>query len=490
MRNRTIELLATIREVSGAGGGRRELPEGAPRPGELFADKFRIERVLGVGGMGYVLAATHVQLSERVAIKLLLPERAKQADTVARFIQEGRAAVRIRSEHVGRVLDVGSEGGVPYIVMEYLDGCDLAELVRGEGRLQVERAVDYVLQATEAIAEAHALGIVHRDLKPANLFLVRRRDGSECIKVLDFGISKMAGEGAELAMTGTAATLGTPLYMSPEQLKSSKSVDARSDLWALGVITFELVAGRPPFLAATIAELGAQVLTEDAPDVRTLVPSAPEGLARAIAACLRRRVDERVPSIVELAASLAPFGTEEARTSAKRVAQVMSGVPRPANSGALPTPSSQSLPAAAATITGVSTTASTTGISVRGRLVPALVALALVGGLGGVAVARLTRAPAPSVSSTASAPASAAEPPPPVAASAPSNGAPTVADTGGAPSAIATSSTPKASRPSPRLTSTVKATPSATHAAVTAPSPQAPTPPASGANGFSSSRFE
>jgi serine/threonine-protein kinase len=208
--------------------------------------------------MGYVIAATHLQLQERVAIKMLLPERAKQAETVARFLREGRAAVRIRSEHVARVLDVGSVGPSPYIVMEYLDGSDLANVLRLRKRLSISLAVDYLLQACEAIAQAHAMKTVHRDLKPANLFVVKRPDGRECIKVLDFGISKSTStEDQDVAMTKTTSTVGTPLYMSPEQLRSSKNVDVRTDLWALGVILFELGSGRPPFRAESIAELGA-----------------------------------------------------------------------------------------------------------------------------------------------------------------------------------------------------------------------------------------
>src|SRR5580693_7216018 len=165
---------------------------------------------------------------------------------VARFEREARTAVKIKSEHVARVIDVGQlESGSPYMVMEYLEGEDLQGWLEKQGRLPIERAVDFLLQACEAIAEAHAMGIVHRDLKPANLFCIRRPDGTLSIKVLDFGISKAAG--ASMGMTSTQAVMGSPLYMSPEQMGSSKGVDARSDIWALGVILFELVTGRVPF---------------------------------------------------------------------------------------------------------------------------------------------------------------------------------------------------------------------------------------------------
>lgn len=325
-------------------------PTEAPKPGEIFAGKYRIERVLGVGGMGYVLAATHVHLNEEVALKLLLPERAKDEQTVARFLREGRAAVKIRNEHVARVLDVGKEDDVPYLVMEFLDGQDLAALLAEQGKLEPETAVDYVLQASEAIVEAHALAIIHRDLKPANLFLVRRPDGRDCVKVLDFGISKMSVDD-NVVMTATASTVGTPLYMSPEQLTSSKNVDARTDIWSLGVILFELLGGRPPFQASSVAELGARVLTRDAPDIRQLEPGIPAPLAEAIATCLRRDVDERFSSLAELAAALAPFASDEGRRSSDTIGRVHRGSTtgaegqRPARRSGkvLPAPSSDAL---------------------------------------------------------------------------------------------------------------------------------------------------
>jgi serine/threonine-protein kinase len=308
----------------------------APPPGSIFAEKYRIDRVLGVGGMGFVLAARHVQLDERVAIKMLLPKLARSGEAVERFLREGRAAVRIKSEHVGRVLDVGSIGSTHFIVMEYLDGTDLAGLIAARGRLPQHEAVDLVLQACEAVAEAHALGIVHRDLKPANLFLVHRADGSPCVKVLDFGISKMSGpEGtASLSMTKTSSMMGSPLYMSPEQLKSAKNVDGRSDLWAIGVILFELLAGRPPFVAQTLPELGALVLSGRAPDVRTYAPEIAPGLAEAIATCLRVAVEERFPSVAELAFEISGFGTGSAAASSASIARVLQKLPRPTSSWA------------------------------------------------------------------------------------------------------------------------------------------------------------
>jgi eukaryotic-like serine/threonine-protein kinase len=205
------------------------------REGDILAGKYRVERVLGIGGMGVVVAAHHLQLDEKVALKFLLPEALGNSEAVARFAREARAAVKIKSEHVARVIDVGTlPNGAPYMVMEYLDGGDLAAWLQERGPLPIEQAVEFVLQACVAVADAHALGIIHRDLKPANLFCVRRSDGQLSIKVLDFGISKMTpfGGSGPSAMTHTSALMGSPLYMSPEQMRSAKDTNPRTDIWA------------------------------------------------------------------------------------------------------------------------------------------------------------------------------------------------------------------------------------------------------------------
>ncbi|HTB76104.1 MAG TPA: serine/threonine-protein kinase [Polyangiaceae bacterium] len=222
-----------------AHGGSGEVTAGV-RQGDILARKYRVERVLGAGGMGVVVAACHLQLHQKVAIKFLLPEALSNAEAVERFAREARAAVKITSEHVARVIDVGTlDTGAPYMVMEFLEGHDLAQWVRLRGSLLLEQAVDFVLQACEALAEAHALGIVHRDLKPANLFIVRGADALHAVKVLDFGISKAAG--LEVALTRTAAVMGSPLYMSPEQMAASRNVDARTNIWAMGIVLYELL---------------------------------------------------------------------------------------------------------------------------------------------------------------------------------------------------------------------------------------------------------
>ena len=206
-------------------------------PGQILAGKFQIERVLGRGGMGVVVAAQHLQLGQLVALKFLLPEALRNPEVTERFLREARAAVRLKSEHVGRVIDVGTlDDGAPYLVMEYLEGQDLDSFREEHERLPVAQVVSFVLQASEAIAEAHSIGIIHRDLKPANLFLTVRADGSPTVKVLDFGIAKATEGSEDFSLTKTATVMGSPAYMSPEQLRSARDVDARSDIWAIGVI--------------------------------------------------------------------------------------------------------------------------------------------------------------------------------------------------------------------------------------------------------------
>ncbi|MDB5219749.1 MAG: hypothetical protein JWO86_7676 [Myxococcaceae bacterium] len=303
-----------------------DIPAGIPRVGEIFAEKYRIESVLGLGGMGVVLSATHIHLEERVAIKLLLPAIAQNPEYVARFLREGRAAIKIRSEHVGRMIDVGKPAvGSPYLVMEHLVGSDLARVLEARGPLPVAQAVDYLLQAGEALAEAHAMGTIHRDLKPGNLFLTTRADGSECVKVLDFGISKVADgitPSADYSMTKSTTLMGSPLYMSPEQLRSLRSVDARTDIWALGVILFEMLVGVPPFEGDTLPDLSVKIIVTEPPLLRSKRPDAPQALEAIISRCLEKEVTKRVADIAELATLLAPFGSMAAAGSLERILKV------------------------------------------------------------------------------------------------------------------------------------------------------------------------
>jgi eukaryotic-like serine/threonine-protein kinase len=293
------------------------------REGDTLAGKYRIDRILGVGGMGVVVGAHHVQLDERVAIKFLLPETVGNPETLARFLREARAAAKIKSEHVARVTDVGALGdGAPYMVMEYLEGSDLAVWIRQQGALAVEQAVDFILQASEAIAEAHAAGIVHRDLKPGNLFVTRQRDGALAIKVLDFGISKttgLGGSGLEGSITKTSALMGSPLYMSPEQMRSSKDVDARSDIWALGVILYELVSGAQPFKADTMPELVVQIMEQPPPPLHGRRSDLPLGLDAVVARCLEKDRGKRFESIGAMAIALLPYAPKRSKISVERI---------------------------------------------------------------------------------------------------------------------------------------------------------------------------
>jgi hypothetical protein len=325
-----------------------QVPGGAhspvPSAGEVIASKYEIESVLGAGGMGVVLCARHVQLGQRVAIKFMRGEAASDQSAVSRFLREARSAVALSSEHVAKVLDVGTLAtGEPYMVMEYLAGVDLGKVLRTSGPLSIEEAIDTVLQACEAIAEAHVLGIVHRDLKPSNLFRTTRRDGSHLIKVLDFGISKTIAfntPGSGESLTASGLLMGSPGYMSPEQLRSAKAVDARSDIWSLGVILYELLTAEAPFTGETMGETFARILSETAPPIRRRRPDVPEGLAAVVSRCLERDVEKRVQTVGQLAAQLAPFAPRNAAISVERIARISAtpsqGAPAAAESAAAP----------------------------------------------------------------------------------------------------------------------------------------------------------
>ncbi len=299
--------------------------------GEIIADKYQIEGVIGEGGMGVVVSAWHLGLRQRVAIKLLLADGGQiEQAALERFQREARAAARIRSEHVCRVIDVGMlPAGTPYLVLEYLDGCDLADELTRRGKLPVEETLGYVLEACEALAEAHVAGIIHRDLKPANLFLSRRRDGSRCLKLLDFGVSKSIEEGslAQFSLTKTSAIVGSPLYMSPEQLNSAKDVDARTDIWALGALTYELIAGRPPFFGESIPQLVSQVLHNEPPTFKELGVNAPEGLEEVLRKAMNKPRDQRYPTVAAFAEALAPYAPDDS-ISISRIMQI-----RPSSEG-------------------------------------------------------------------------------------------------------------------------------------------------------------
>jgi serine/threonine-protein kinase len=292
-----------------------------PLPGETIAGKYVLVRLIGEGGMGVVYEATHVRLRQRLAIKILRPDLPDFSGVVARFEREARAAAQLQSIHTARVIDVDSlPGGLPYIVLEFLEGRDLDAELEATGPMRVEEAVDIVLQVAEAMSEAHALGIVHRDLKPSNLFVCRvGNHARRVIKVLDFGISKSESEDSRL--TPTHAYFGTPYYAAPEQLRSASTADARSDVWSLGAILFELLTGRTPFVGTPTSVI-AKVVSEPVPWPTQLRPDLPRDLARIIMRALRQNPQERFQSMREMAQALVPFGP------AQSFAEAVADVPR------------------------------------------------------------------------------------------------------------------------------------------------------------------
>ena len=283
-------------------------------PGDVIGGKYRVERVVGEGGMGQVLAATHLGLGQEVAIKIMLAEKATESDSVERFLREARAAGMRKSSHVARVFDVATtDTGLPYIVMELLDGKDLVTVLIESGALPYADAVDVIVQTCDAVAEAHALGIIHRDLKPENFFLSRRRDGTAHVKVLDFGISKLGVESSShkgrRIVTQENTVLGSPTYMSPEQVKNSKRVDERSDIWSLGVSLYELLTAAEPFGADSIPEIFVNVLTVTPAAPDQVVSDIPPELSAIVMRCLEKEPAERFQNVGELANALSRFGT-------------------------------------------------------------------------------------------------------------------------------------------------------------------------------------
>ena len=312
--------------------------EAAPvLPGETLAGKYRVERVLGQGGMGIVVAARHLELEQRVAIKFLLGARARAEESMDRFLREARAAAQVKSEHVCQVHDVARlESGEPYIVMEYLEGRDLAHKLKSEGPFSVQTATSWIIEACAALSEAHARRIVHRDLKPANLFLAERASGTTCIKVLDFGISKLPDLND---ITATSTMMGSPVYMSPEQMESARDVDARTDIWSLGVILHELVAGEPPFAASNMIQLTVKVREEPAPSLASSAKGVDAELDAIVAKCLAKRPADRYATVAELAADLARFASEDAEHLAARLSRGRSVEPTALAPVSVPPPS-------------------------------------------------------------------------------------------------------------------------------------------------------
>jgi eukaryotic-like serine/threonine-protein kinase len=461
--------------------------------GQVLAGKYRVERVLGRGGMGVVVAAHHIGLDEKVAIKFLLPEMLENPEAVSRFAREAKNAIKIKGEHMTRVLDVGTlDNGAPYMVMEYLEGGDLAGWLQQRGPLPFEEAVDFVLQAGEAIAVAHSLGIVHRDLKPANLFCVRGADGRLCIKVLDFGISKvtrLGGSPSEMAMTSTAALMGSPFYMSPEQLEASHAVDHRTDLWALGVILHELVTGKVPFPGETVPEVSIKVHSRPPPLLREIRPDAPDGLQAVILRCLEKDRERRYGNVGELALALLPLGSKRAKASVERITDVLQTAGLSASALSLP-PSSEpsSQPFSAESIAPLGGTSSGKKGGKKGAvgLVAVIGTIALAGMMVFAVVTKKRQEPPPAASTSVATvdPTPVALPPvtgstqPPVATLAPPPPT-TFAEPPPGPShssaRLPWSKPPVAAHPKPEATAAPTGSPPTT--TTSHPSPAPPTPP-------------
>ena len=299
------------------------------REGDTINDAYKVERVIGAGGMAVVVSALDLRTPRRVAIKVLIRKAAIHPEVLKRFDREQRVVQQLRGEHVARCLDGGVYKNAPYMVMEYLQGSDLAHLLKVQGPLPIDQAVEYLLQTCRAVAEAHAFGIIHRDLKPGNLFLTRRADGSPRIKVLDFGIAKaieppsIGGSGETTQLTKTTTVMGSPFYMSPEQVISPRSVGAGSDIWSLGVILYELIAGKIPFAAKTPERVCIRVLNDPPDPLRDHRPDCPPDLEAAITKCLQRTPANRYANVGELAKAIAPFAPRHARSGADQVARIL-----------------------------------------------------------------------------------------------------------------------------------------------------------------------
>ena len=278
-----------------------------PPPGTLFAGRYRIERLLGVGGMGSVLLARHEVIGQHVALKLLHPEAAHSPAAVERFVKEAKAASKIDGQHVVKIYDVGTEDGRPYLCMEYLRGQDLGQLFDSRGPMPTYEVCTALLDAIVALAQAHSAGIVHRDLKPSNLFFAEQPAGKPVLKVLDFGIAKMDDGPSNMHATSTGMIMGTPSYMAPEQMRSSKMVDARADIWALGVIAYELLTGRLPYQGDSLGDILFAVVEKPPPLPHELRPEIDPELSAVIMKCMQRDPARRFATVTELSDALEPF---------------------------------------------------------------------------------------------------------------------------------------------------------------------------------------
>ncbi|HKO49130.1 MAG TPA: serine/threonine-protein kinase [Polyangiaceae bacterium] len=292
---------------------------------KLLEDNYALERVIGCGGAGIVVAARHKRLGLRVALKFLRPDRPRAADVVKRFVREGQLTARIQNAHVTRMLDIGRlPDGEPFLVMEYLEGCDLAALLEARGPLACGEAVAYVRQACVGLTASHAVGIIHRDLKPSNLFLTLAPNGAPLLKILDFGIAEQLAntstspDANTQQLTVNPSDMGSPPFVAPEQLRAERHADPKSDLWALGAALFTLLAGRSPFERPYLSETYLAILSGRVPDLTALRPEIGRPLAAIVERCLAADPEQRFASAAELNAALAPFASEQPRIAAPR----------------------------------------------------------------------------------------------------------------------------------------------------------------------------
>jgi serine/threonine-protein kinase len=289
---------------------------------QLLEDNYALERVIGCGGAGVVVAARHLRLGLRVALKFLRPDKPRDAEATARFVREGQIMARIRSPHVARMLDIGRlPDGEPFLVMEYLEGCDLSALLDARGPLASAEAVAYVRQAAAGLAAAHAHGVIHRDLKPSNLFLTLAPNGTPLVKLVDFGTAEPSANTDDSASAGKPTDMGSPPFVAPEQLRAERPADAKSDIWALGATLFTLLAGRSPFERRYLSETYLAILAGRVPDLCALRPDIERPLAAIVERCLAGDPEQRFASAAELGAALAPFATRAQRAGTTRLAR-------------------------------------------------------------------------------------------------------------------------------------------------------------------------
>jgi serine/threonine-protein kinase len=295
--------------------------------GRVLAERYHILKRIGEGGMGRVYLGEHVKMNRQCAIKVMSPALVNDHESAARFAREASSAARIIHPNVAAVFDYGESDGLVYLVMEYVEGEPLSRIMAREAPLSLDRSVDLARQIADGLGSAHELGIVHRDLKPDNILITRNKNGREVAKVVDFGIAKVVKENASDALTRTGLVIGTPEFMSPEQLLGDP-IDARSDLYALGCIVHLMLTASPPFSATTREQMIKRRLTEDAPHVQHLDPGLPDSLDRIVVRLLARNPVERYASAAEVRDALS--GTHARRHDVGHVLRTPQPTPRSA----------------------------------------------------------------------------------------------------------------------------------------------------------------